>query len=155
MKIVNHRMPVAVPILSAVLLSMSMIVSNMPPAEASQSHTYKVNQQQSGTQPNPTKQDNNGNQQQSGTQPNPTKHDNNGNQQQSGTQDSSTRHPHKSDRHTNDKQAGMNQRVNQLDQCTNGAACWNWAQNIMCVKATCIFGGVTPFLLPWQKEIIH
>jgi len=129
-------MSVAVPILSAVLLSMSLIVSNMPPAEARVLHTDKSNQQQTGSQPHPTK------------------HDNNGNQQQSGIQDNSTRHPHKWDRHANDQQA-LSQRVNQLNQCMNSAACWNWAQNILCVRATCIFGSVTPFLLPYQKEIIN
>ena len=93
------------------------------------------NQQQSGTQSNPTKNDSYGNQQQSGTQSNPTKHDNYGKHQQSGTQDNS----HHSGKHTHDK-ARTNQETNQLNQCTNGASCWNYAQNILCVHSTCIFG---------------
>jgi len=120
MRILNHRMlVVAFPMLSAALLSMSLIASNVLPAAARESHTDKVNQQQSGTQPSPTKHDNNG----------------------------------KSDKHANDKLTRMNQRINQLNECMSNASCWNWAQNILCVRATCIFGSVTPFLIPWQKEI--
>ena len=117
MTIVNHTMPVVVAILSAALLSMSLIVYNIPLAEAR--HADKVNQQQSGKQ------------------------------------QSATTHPQKGDRQAHGKNAVMNQRIAQSDQCTKDATCWNYAENILCVHATCIFGSVTPFLIPWQKEIVH
>ncbi|MGB6673208.1 MAG: hypothetical protein WBE34_12305 [Candidatus Nitrosopolaris sp.] len=142
----NHRISVAVPILSAALLSMSLIVSSVMSAEAqSEDASDNVGPQQSGTQSSPTNHNSYGNQQQSGTQSNPTKHDNYGKHQQSGIQDNS----HHSGKHTHDK-ARTNQEINQLNQCTNGASCWNYAQNILCVHSTCIFGAVTPFLMPKQ-----
>lgn len=134
MRILNHRMPVAVSILSAALLSISLITSNVAFAEARESHTDKVNQQ-SNTQAGPSGQDNNGNQQHSGT-------------------GSST--GHSQHWHPNGKHARMNQYISQENKCANSASCNNWAQNILCASgSTCIFGNVVPFLLPWQKEIVR
>ena len=136
MRIVNHRISVAVPILAAALLSMSLIVSSVMSAEAqSEDASDNVGPQQSGTQSSPTNHNSYGNQQQSGTQSNPTKHDSYG--------------KHHSGKNTHDK-ARTNQDINQLNQCTNGASCWNYAQNILCLHSTCIFGAVTPFLMPKQ-----
>jgi hypothetical protein len=147
MRIVNYRISVAVPILSAALLSMSLIVSSVMSAEAqSEDASDNVGPQQSGTQSSPTNHNSYGNNQQSGTQSSPTNHNSYG---KSGIKDNSTRHPHHSDKHTHDK-VRTNQENNQLNQCTNGASCWNYAQNILCLHSTCIFGDVTPFLMPRQ-----
>jgi hypothetical protein len=95
MTIVNKTMPALVAILSAALLTMSLVVSNIPLAVAHGSHAHA-------------------------------------------------------------KQPSVNQGIKQLNQCMHDVACWNYAQNLLCgYGATCIFGPLTPFLMPWQKTIVH